>query len=186
MAVWWMFREPSLGRHMHREFMRNAVLDLTLIIPATACHQRNYVARYSRFNPQYPQDEGPGLFATLTNPYAFATAQVRYVLRTQAWGALPPEDFEDAVQDALLWAWERRHCAHLTAPDFPGYISAVIRGKLRRRGAAPTCREGTRAARPAGDATHAVAREQRRSAKGAWHSRWLARHTGARTHTGRG
>src|SRR5438132_13398674 len=31
--------------------------------------------------PQYPQDEGPGLFATLSNPYAFATAQVRHVLR---------------------------------------------------------------------------------------------------------
>ena len=83
---------------------------------------------------QHPQDEGPGLFATLTNPYALATAQVRHVLCTQGWGALTREDFEDAVQEALLWAWERRHCAHLTAPDFPAYISAVIRGKLRRQG----------------------------------------------------
>ena len=89
-------------------------------------YTRHYLA------PQYPQDEGPGLFATLTNPYAFATAQVRHVLRTQEWGRMTPEDFEDAVQNALLWAWERRHCAHLTAPDFPAYISAVIRGKLRR------------------------------------------------------
>src|SRR5437016_1661009 len=30
--------------------MRMAVLNLTLIIPATACHQRNYVERYSRYN----------------------------------------------------------------------------------------------------------------------------------------
>jgi hypothetical protein len=51
---------------------------------------------------RYPQDEGPGQFATLTNPYAFATAQVRHVLRTYAWGAMAPEDLEDAVQDALL------------------------------------------------------------------------------------
>ena len=49
MAVLWTFREPSLCRHVHREFMRNAVLDLTPIIPATACHQRNYVERYSRY-----------------------------------------------------------------------------------------------------------------------------------------
>jgi formylglycine-generating enzyme required for sulfatase activity len=44
------FREPSLGRQVHRELMRSAVLDLTPIIPATACYQRNYVERYSRFN----------------------------------------------------------------------------------------------------------------------------------------
>ena len=49
MAVLWTFREPSLCRHVHRELMRKAALNLTLIIPATACHQRNYVERYSRF-----------------------------------------------------------------------------------------------------------------------------------------
>src|SRR5712691_4653734 len=49
MAVLYTFREPSLGRHVHREFMRSAWLDLTPIIPATACHQRNYVKRYSRY-----------------------------------------------------------------------------------------------------------------------------------------
>jgi hypothetical protein len=38
MAVLWTFREPSLGRHVHREFMRKAVLNVTLIIPTTACH----------------------------------------------------------------------------------------------------------------------------------------------------
>ena len=80
---------------------------------------------------QYPQEEGPGLFTTLTNPYAFVTAQVRHVLRAQAWRGVTPEDFEDAVQDALLWAWERRHCRHIT--DFPAYISTVIRQKLRQR-----------------------------------------------------
>src|SRR5882672_11933787 len=48
MAVLWTFREPSLCRYVHRELMRKAVLNLTLIIPATACHQRNYVERYSR------------------------------------------------------------------------------------------------------------------------------------------
>src|SRR5262245_46002832 len=81
---------------------------------------------------QYPQDEGPGQFAALTNPYAFVTAQVRHVLRTEGWGALSPEDFEDAVQDGLLWAWERRHCTHIA--DYPRFISVVIQRKLRRRG----------------------------------------------------
>ena len=49
MAVLCTFREPSLRRHVHREFMHNAVLDLTPIIPTTACHQRNDVERYSRY-----------------------------------------------------------------------------------------------------------------------------------------
>jgi len=49
MAVWWTFREPSLCRHVHRELLRSGLLDVTPIIPATACHQRNYVERYSRF-----------------------------------------------------------------------------------------------------------------------------------------
>jgi hypothetical protein len=49
MAVLYTFRAPSLGRHVHREFMRSAWLDVTPIIPATACHQRNYVERYSRY-----------------------------------------------------------------------------------------------------------------------------------------
>src|SRR5438093_11271269 len=48
MAVLWTFREPSLCRHVHRELLRNAVLNVTPIIPTTACRQRNYVERYSR------------------------------------------------------------------------------------------------------------------------------------------
>jgi DNA-directed RNA polymerase specialized sigma24 family protein len=56
---------------------------------------------------------------------------VRHVLRTHAGGAVAPEDLADAVQDALLWAWERRHCPHIT--DFPAYMSTVIRQKLRQR-----------------------------------------------------
>ena len=49
MAVLSTFREPALCRHVHRELLRSALPDLTPIISATACHQRNYVARYSRF-----------------------------------------------------------------------------------------------------------------------------------------
>ena len=48
MAVLYTFREPSLDRHVPHALMRNAVLNLPLIIPATTCHQRNYVERYSR------------------------------------------------------------------------------------------------------------------------------------------
>src|SRR5919108_2049965 len=48
MAVVWTFREPSLGRHVRRGLLRNAWLDFTPIIAATACHQRNYVVTYSR------------------------------------------------------------------------------------------------------------------------------------------
>ena len=95
----------------------------------TAVKRGWYTQHY--YHLQYPQDAGPGLFAALQNPYAFATAQVRHVLRAHAWGDVAPEDLEDAVQDALLWAWERRHCAHIT--DFPAYISTLIREKLRQR-----------------------------------------------------
>jgi len=48
MAVWWTFREPSLGRHVLHEFMRNAVLNLTRIIPTTAYQGRSYDERSSR------------------------------------------------------------------------------------------------------------------------------------------
>src|SRR5262249_8889302 len=49
MAVLWTFRELSLCRHVCRELLRNAWLDFTPIIPATACQQGNYVETYSRF-----------------------------------------------------------------------------------------------------------------------------------------
>ena len=48
MAELWTFREPSLCRHVHRELLRNALLDFTPIIPTTACHQRNYLETDSR------------------------------------------------------------------------------------------------------------------------------------------
>src|SRR5215813_13833409 len=49
MAVLSTFRAPSLGHQVHCELMRSALLDLTPIMPATACHQRNYVERYSGY-----------------------------------------------------------------------------------------------------------------------------------------
>ena len=48
-AVLSTFRAPFLCSHVSRELLRSALLDLTPIISATACHQRDYVARYSRF-----------------------------------------------------------------------------------------------------------------------------------------
>ena len=48
MTVLWTFCALSLCRHVRRELLRNAWLDFTPIIPATACHQRNYVETYSR------------------------------------------------------------------------------------------------------------------------------------------
>src|SRR2546428_6003885 len=50
MAVRWTFREPFPCCHVRRELLRNALLDFTPIIPATACHQRNYVEPYSRYS----------------------------------------------------------------------------------------------------------------------------------------
>src|SRR3989442_6206640 len=44
-----LFFARLLSGSLHRALLRNAVLNVTPIIPATACHQRNYVERYSRF-----------------------------------------------------------------------------------------------------------------------------------------
>ena len=41
--------QPSMCRPVHCELVRNAWLDLTTIVPATPCHQRNYVEPYSRY-----------------------------------------------------------------------------------------------------------------------------------------
>jgi hypothetical protein len=38
MAVLCPFRRSSMCRYMHRELTRNESLDLTIIVPATACH----------------------------------------------------------------------------------------------------------------------------------------------------
>src|SRR5262245_46243857 len=59
MAVWWTFREPSLCRHVHRELLRSVWLDSTPIIAPTACHQRNYVERYSRSTRSRRQSAHP-------------------------------------------------------------------------------------------------------------------------------
>ena len=57
MAVLYTFRAPSLCRHVHRELLRSVLLDLTPIISATACHQRNYVERYSRYMGELSESE---------------------------------------------------------------------------------------------------------------------------------
>src|SRR5215468_12007113 len=69
MAVLWTCCEPSLGRHVHRELLRSVWLDLTPIIATTACHQRNYIERYSRFNWQREKNgQGENQFLRLTAP----------------------------------------------------------------------------------------------------------------------
>jgi hypothetical protein len=50
MVVLAPFRELALCRPVPRELLRSVWLDVTPIIAATACHQRNYAERYSRFN----------------------------------------------------------------------------------------------------------------------------------------
>jgi len=48
-TVLWTFRRPFMGRPVPRQLLRNALLDLTTIVPATAYHRRSYAERYSRF-----------------------------------------------------------------------------------------------------------------------------------------
>jgi hypothetical protein len=93
---------------MHREFMRNAVLNVTLIIPATAYHQRHDVERYSKYSdrpteyplPSYAPDYHPIEYLwkktkqrATHNKYfkAFATLTVS-VDTALAYFATPPEE----------------------------------------------------------------------------------------------
>ena len=57
MALLWTFRELFLCRHVRCEFLRNSLLDFTSIIPATACHQRNYFETSSRFTDRARQQQ---------------------------------------------------------------------------------------------------------------------------------
>src|SRR6266446_710722 len=49
MAVFCPFRRPSTRRPVHRQLLRNELLDLSPSVPITTCHQRNYVETYSRY-----------------------------------------------------------------------------------------------------------------------------------------
>jgi hypothetical protein len=68
------FRRPFMGRPVPCQLMRNALLDLTTIVPATACHRRSYAERYSRFIQHYDghiaQLLGDGLLVYLGYPQA--------------------------------------------------------------------------------------------------------------------
>jgi hypothetical protein len=57
MAVLSPWRERSLCRYVHGACMRRTLLDLTPIISATVCHQRNDVERYSRCMTAQEDDE---------------------------------------------------------------------------------------------------------------------------------
>ena len=41
-TVVWTFRRPFMGRPVPRQLLRNALLDLTTIVLATAYHRRSY------------------------------------------------------------------------------------------------------------------------------------------------
>src|SRR5712691_7273637 len=60
MAMLWAFHARSLCRHVYREFMRSAGLNLTSIILATAYHRRSYAERYSRYTPLATLARGAG------------------------------------------------------------------------------------------------------------------------------
>ena len=48
MMVLWTFRRPFMGRPVSRQLLRNALRNLTTIVPTTAYHRRSYTKRYSR------------------------------------------------------------------------------------------------------------------------------------------
>jgi hypothetical protein len=106
MAVLYTFRVPSLGRQGHRELMRSALLDLLLIIPTTACSQRNYVERYSRCKVlALLMVERPCPWPThtygATAGAAERTAYLREIGLAQRFQALDPLDCRAVLSDML-------------------------------------------------------------------------------------
>ena len=68
MAVLCTFRKLSMCRQGHRPLMRNKLLDLTPMVPATTYHQRNYVETYSRSMTERGKDVLVILFLTALFP----------------------------------------------------------------------------------------------------------------------
>ena len=50
MTVLWTCRRPFMGRPVPRQLLRNELLDVTPLVPATAYHRRSYAERYSRYS----------------------------------------------------------------------------------------------------------------------------------------
>ena len=56
MTVWWTCRRPFMGRPVPRQLLRNTLLDLTTIMPATAYNRVSYTERYSRYKRMDRED----------------------------------------------------------------------------------------------------------------------------------
>lgn len=80
---------------------------------------------------EHPQDEGPGMFQHLTNPYGFVRTQV-----VRTFNLFDPSsvlfrymDETDYIQDALLVLWNERHTPGIKNP-LP-WMACRVRGKVK-------------------------------------------------------
>src|SRR5712691_1023816 len=89
MAVLYTFREPSLGRQMHRELMRNALRDLTTIMPATTYHRRSYADRYSRSIAPHRYSD--------TRDSARTHEPLSFSLPSQEWWCMCPDEIRGST-----------------------------------------------------------------------------------------
>ena len=97
--MWWTFRVPSLCRHVHRALWRSVLLDVPPIIAATACHQRNYVERYSRYKTL------ADYFSTLTHAGFTTMPEVHELGVTDEHLQLDPAFFGPLVDQPLQVAF---------------------------------------------------------------------------------
>ena len=120
MAVLWTFCEPSLCRDVHRALWRSVWLDVTPIIAATICHQRNYVERYSRYkaatlgvsvaSPNWHGDKFASILdwaATKFETIRIDVTDALYRHNFMAEGATPQE--AETRAQALGTLWLARH-----------------------------------------------------------------------------
>jgi transposase len=99
-----------MGRPVPRQLLRNAVLDVTTIVPATAYHRRSYAERYSRFiagDPHmrtlklhFPDDALPTL-----DTFIKQTKEARVFRRAQAVRHVVKGQRLQTVSDALSFTY---------------------------------------------------------------------------------
>ena len=73
----------------------------------------------------YPQDAGPGNFASLRNPYAFVVSILSKAIRYHGL-CVEQDTFQDWTQSLLLECWRRRHAPHVR--NFEAYAQVALAG----------------------------------------------------------
>ena len=131
MAVLSTFRAPALCRHVHRELLRSALLDMPPIRPTTACHQRNYVERYSRYSRNVVKRQARPLAVAVSSrdaracPHSCIAPAIDTSVRSRAstpWAGAGTERLPRGTRPASAHGPRPARPRHLS-PGQPGHLA---------------------------------------------------------------